>query len=74
MSEKKPLLKVEFVGRRYADGSLDTDALKSLRAIEDAIRGIALDLYMQDHPAADPEAVKEMLADQIKFKITQEED
>ena len=73
-SAKHTLLAMKFTGGRYTDGSIDTDAMKSIIACEDAVRGIALDLYMKDHPDANEDEIREQIKEAAKFKITSVED
>ena len=62
----KPLLSITFTGGRYKRGGLDADALKSIVAIIETIKEIAVNLYAQDNP--DVELTPE-LRQQIKDSV-----
>ena len=64
---KEPFMRMEFIGERYRDGHLDTDAMKSIIALEKLLYSIGKGLWQKDNPGKRlPKGFKKM----FKLKIT----
>ena len=76
MPEKpEPFLAIKFTGGRYKHGGLDSDALKSIIAIEKAIQEIAVSLWKKDNPGKRlPNGFREAMKNMMRITSITNED